>query len=71
MVGPAAGGAYDAFTRVLVKHWGRLIPGNPTFVVENMPGGGGLLSATHGFSTGKLRNENSTEVVKSCFPRTS
>jgi tripartite-type tricarboxylate transporter receptor subunit TctC len=47
IVGSDAGGAYDAFARALVRHWSGYIPGHPGFVVENMPGGGGLLSANY------------------------
>ena len=47
IIGSAGGGGYDAFARSMVRHLGRHIPGNPTFVVENMPGGGGLLSANY------------------------
>ncbi len=47
VVGSAAGGAYDAFARSLLRHIGRYVPGNPSFVVENQPGGGGLLSANY------------------------
>jgi tripartite-type tricarboxylate transporter receptor subunit TctC len=47
LVGSAAGGAYDAFARTVVRHISRYIPGNPNFVVENMPGGGGLLTSNY------------------------
>lgn len=36
----AAGGTGDSYVRILVRHFSRHIPGNPSFVVENMPGGG-------------------------------
>lgn len=45
IVRTATGGDYDLYTRLLSRHWGRHIPGNPTFVVQNMPGGGGILAA--------------------------
>jgi tripartite-type tricarboxylate transporter receptor subunit TctC len=38
VVGYSAGGGYDQYTRVLAHHFGRHIPGNPTIVVQNMPG---------------------------------
>jgi tripartite-type tricarboxylate transporter receptor subunit TctC len=38
VVGYSAGGGYDQYTRVLARHFGRHIPGNPTIVVQNMPG---------------------------------
>jgi tripartite-type tricarboxylate transporter receptor subunit TctC len=40
-VGSTAGGPYDAYARMLARHWGRHIPGNPHFVVQNMPGASG------------------------------
>jgi tripartite-type tricarboxylate transporter receptor subunit TctC len=42
LVGSEAGGGYDAYARLVTRHLGRFIPGNPDFVVQNMPGGGGL-----------------------------
>lgn len=36
----ASGGTGDSYVRLLVRHFSRHIPGNPSFVVENMPGGG-------------------------------
>jgi len=41
VVGFGAGGGYDALGRLAADHLGRFLPGNPTVVVENMPGGGG------------------------------
>lgn len=41
-VGYGAGGGYDMTTRIVARHFGRHIPGNPTVVVSNMPGGGSL-----------------------------
>jgi tripartite-type tricarboxylate transporter receptor subunit TctC len=34
------GGGYDAYVRVLARHYGHFIPGNPSVVPENMPGAG-------------------------------
>src|SRR5262245_57432166 len=36
------GGGYDVYARVLARHMGRYIPGQPTIVVQNMPGAGSL-----------------------------
>ena len=41
IVPSAAGGSYDVYSRILARHYGRYIPGNPTFVIQNMPGAGG------------------------------
>jgi tripartite-type tricarboxylate transporter receptor subunit TctC len=45
VVGSAPGGGYDTYTRMIARHIGRYIPGNPATVVENMPGAGGLIAA--------------------------
>src|SRR5262245_61235293 len=42
LVGFTAGGGYDLYARVLGRHLGRRIPGNPQVVVQNMPGAGSL-----------------------------
>jgi tripartite-type tricarboxylate transporter receptor subunit TctC len=39
--GSSAGGGYDTYARLLGRHIGRHIPGNPTVVVSNMPGAAG------------------------------
>jgi tripartite-type tricarboxylate transporter receptor subunit TctC len=43
LVGGAAGGGYDAVSRLLAKHIVRHIPGNPAVLVENMGGAGSLI----------------------------
>src|SRR5215475_3486791 len=42
-IGP--GGAYDTYARLVARHLGRHIPGNPTVIAQNMPGAGSLRSA--------------------------
>jgi tripartite-type tricarboxylate transporter receptor subunit TctC len=41
-VGSDAGGGYDNYARLVARHLGRFIPGHPDFLVQNMPGGGGV-----------------------------
>src|SRR5690348_2511329 len=41
------GGGYDFYARLLARHLGRHLPGNPTVVVKNMPGAGGLVLGNH------------------------
>ncbi|HSK30018.1 MAG TPA: hypothetical protein VLA17_08655, partial [Candidatus Limnocylindria bacterium] len=53
IVGAAAGGGYDTYSRTIARHIGKHIPGNPTFVVENMPGAGFLISANYMFNIAK------------------
>jgi len=45
VVGTTTGNDYDNRGRLLARHMGRHIPGNPNFVARNMPGGGGIVAA--------------------------
>ena len=47
VIGLPAGGGYDAYGRLIARHIGDHIPGNPTVVPQNMPGAGGLRAADH------------------------
>ena len=47
VIGLPAGGDYDAYGRLIARHIGDHIPGNPTVVPQNMPGAGGLRAADH------------------------
>jgi tripartite-type tricarboxylate transporter receptor subunit TctC len=47
VVGAGAGGGYDLQARLMARHLGKHIPGNPTFIVQNMPGAGSLQAANH------------------------
>src|SRR5258708_4525361 len=47
IVGSTAGGGYDTQGRLVAKHLGRHIPGNPTIVVQNMPAAGSLAATNH------------------------
>src|SRR6267142_857612 len=44
-VGTGVGGGYDANARLVARHLGRFLPGNPTIMVNNLPGGGGIRAA--------------------------
>jgi hypothetical protein len=44
---------YDQYTRLIARHIGKYLPGNPTRVVENMPGAGGLITANHLYNRSK------------------
>src|SRR5581483_5816517 len=47
VVGFTPGGGYDLYARLLAQHIGRHIPGNPTVIVQNMPGAGSLKSVQY------------------------
>ena len=53
VVATSAGGGFDAYTRTITRHLGRHIPGNPSFVIENMPGAGHLIGANHIYKAAK------------------
>jgi len=53
IVGQAAGGGYDAYTRIVARYMGKYIPGNPTIVVENMTGAGSLIAANYVYGNAK------------------
>jgi tripartite-type tricarboxylate transporter receptor subunit TctC len=52
VVGFAAGGGYDTYSRVIGRHIRKYIPGNPTVIVENMPGAGSILATNHLYNAG-------------------
>jgi tripartite-type tricarboxylate transporter receptor subunit TctC len=47
VVGNGPGGGFDVFGRLLARHIGRYIPGNPSVIVQNMPGAGSLVAANY------------------------
>jgi tripartite-type tricarboxylate transporter receptor subunit TctC len=46
-VGSAPGGGYDTYARLVARHLGKHIPGNPTMVVQNIPGAGSNKAASY------------------------
>src|SRR5512134_2577796 len=53
IVGYSPGGTDDQYTRLMARHIGKYLPGNPTRVVENMPGAGGIIAANHLYNRAK------------------
>src|SRR5262249_62003152 len=47
VVGFSAGGGFDTYTRLIARHFGKHVPGNPTVVVENRTGAGSLIAANY------------------------
>ncbi len=47
VIATAPGGDYDLRARLVARHMGRHIPGNPTLVPRNMPGGVGIQAANY------------------------
>ncbi|MFL6797418.1 MAG: Bug family tripartite tricarboxylate transporter substrate binding protein [Xanthobacteraceae bacterium] len=50
VIGFSVGGGYDAYARLLARHLGKHIPGNPTIVPQNMTGAGSLKAASFLYS---------------------
>lgn len=58
------GGGYDAYARLIARHMGGHLPGNPSIVAQNMPGAGGVKAANFlytiapkdGLTIGTLQN---------------
>jgi tripartite-type tricarboxylate transporter receptor subunit TctC len=53
VVGFTAGGGFDVYSRTIARHMTRHIPGQPTIIVENMPGAGSLISANYLYKIAK------------------
>jgi tripartite-type tricarboxylate transporter receptor subunit TctC len=47
IVGSSAGGGYDTYARAIAPYLAEHLPGKPTIVVQNMPGGGGMTSVLY------------------------
>jgi tripartite-type tricarboxylate transporter receptor subunit TctC len=53
IVGLSAGGGYDLYARTMARHMNKYIPGKPTIIVENMPGGGTMIAANYVYNVAK------------------
>jgi tripartite-type tricarboxylate transporter receptor subunit TctC len=51
LVGSGAGGGYDTYARIFVRHMARYVPGNPTIIAKNMPAAAGLAAANTLYTT--------------------
>src|ERR1044071_9061503 len=47
IVGTTPGNLYDFWARLIAEHLGKHISGNPTFIVQNMPGAGHVVAVNH------------------------
>src|SRR5207244_4518964 len=50
IVGYGPGGGYDIVARLVARHLARYIPGNPSIVVQNMPGAGSMRAVNYLYS---------------------
>jgi tripartite-type tricarboxylate transporter receptor subunit TctC len=53
VVGFTTGGFYDRWARLLARYMPKYIPGNPTFIVQNMPGAGSVIATNYVYSVAK------------------
>jgi tripartite-type tricarboxylate transporter receptor subunit TctC len=49
-IGYSAGGGYDFYGRLVARHLGRHVPGQPAVVPQNMPGAGSIRAANYVYS---------------------
>jgi tripartite-type tricarboxylate transporter receptor subunit TctC len=52
-VGLSAGGGFDVYTRLIGRHFSKHVPGNPSIVVDNVTGAGGLILANQFYNNAK------------------
>src|ERR671924_1428696 len=67
VVGNIAGDAYDLWARIFAQHMGKYIPGNPNFIVQNMPGGGGENDAHNAYIVLKPAGVTPGEIRTSMY----
>jgi tripartite-type tricarboxylate transporter receptor subunit TctC len=53
VVGFSPGGGFDTYSRVIGRHLGKHLPGNPVVIVENMTGAASLVAANHVYKVAK------------------
>jgi tripartite-type tricarboxylate transporter receptor subunit TctC len=62
-IGP--GGAYDAYARLVSRHLGKHISGNPTIIARNMPGGGGVIASNYVYNVAPQDGTTLTIITSS------
>jgi tripartite-type tricarboxylate transporter receptor subunit TctC len=67
LIGVAAGGEYDLQARLVARHIGRHIPGNPTVVSQNMTGAGGLRMINYLYNVAP-RDGTTIGMIANAFP---
>jgi hypothetical protein len=51
VVGFGAGGGYDVYARLIARYLGKYLPGNPTVIVDNVPGAGSAVALAQIYTT--------------------
>lgn len=68
IVPTAPGGINDISGRLVARNFGRFVPGNPNFVVQNVPGGGGLVAANRLANTAE-RDGSIIAIIQRAVPQ--
>ncbi len=66
VMGTGPGGSYDLYGRTIAAHLGKHIPGNPTIIVEHMPGAGGANAGN--FIFGQAPQDGSKILLSHALP---
>ena len=53
VVGFSPGGGFDTYTRLIARHFGKHVPGNPRTVVQNRTGAGSMIAANYIYNRAK------------------
>jgi tripartite-type tricarboxylate transporter receptor subunit TctC len=74
LMGTNPGGSYDLYGRVIGEHLSRHIPGNPSIIMEHMPGAGGVTAGNHVYGPGpqdgtKILLSHSIPLAEKLEPR--
>jgi tripartite-type tricarboxylate transporter receptor subunit TctC len=67
VVGSSAGGGVDMYGRLVARHIGRHIPGNPQVIVQNMPGAGSAVAAKHTYAAAPKDGSQMAIVIPGIF----
>lgn len=67
VVGSSAGGGVDMFGRLIGRHIGKHIPGNPKVIVQNMPGAGSAVAAKHTYGAAPKDGTHMAVVIPGIF----
>ena len=67
LIGVGVGGEYDIQARLVARHIGKHIPGNPTVVAQDMTGAGGLKMLNYLYTVAP-RDGTSIGMIQNAFP---
>jgi tripartite-type tricarboxylate transporter receptor subunit TctC len=67
LIGVGVGGEYDLQARLVARHIGKHIPGNPTVIPQNMTGAGGL-KMTNYLATVAAHDGTNIGMIQNAFP---